>query len=124
MVDTEEVKHDAQTEQQHPLYSPLVEQWENAVAAIQNLQPRVAFVKPRGAKATQIRTERVQPYRVQLNEVDALESQLARIHSVTTSNLNKTLYESNSMNARVQFVDWENMPQRLDKTLADDSRLG
>src|SRR5207244_2860880 len=33
-VDTVEVKHDAQTDVQHPLYSPLPEQWERAVAAI------------------------------------------------------------------------------------------
>src|SRR6185503_12482679 len=31
-VDTEQVKHEAQTETQHPLFSPLSEQWEQAVA--------------------------------------------------------------------------------------------
>ena len=44
-VDTEAVKHEAQTETQHLLYSPLPEQWEKAVAAIQALLSRVALVK-------------------------------------------------------------------------------
>jgi len=63
-VNTEEVKHDAQTETQHPLFSPLAEQWEKAVAAIQGLPPRVALVKRRGKGVVQLRTEPIGPYRI------------------------------------------------------------
>jgi len=40
-VDTEEVKHDAQTETQHPLFSPLIEQWERATAVLQELPSQI-----------------------------------------------------------------------------------
>jgi len=43
------------------LFSPLIEQWEKAVATIQNLPPRVALVKRRGAGVAQIKTENIPP---------------------------------------------------------------
>src|ERR671939_514391 len=50
-VDTEAIKHEAQTDNQHPVFSPVPEQWENATATIQRLQPRYALVKRRNAPA-------------------------------------------------------------------------
>jgi hypothetical protein len=38
-VDTEAIKHDAQTDTQHPLFSPLTEQWEKAVATSRHSRP-------------------------------------------------------------------------------------
>src|SRR5215212_4199772 len=55
-VDTEAVKHEAQTENQHPIYAPLQDQWENATASIQRLRPRHALIKRRNAPAVEITT--------------------------------------------------------------------
>src|SRR5579859_7625685 len=79
-VDTVEVKHDAQTDTQHPLYSPLAEQWERATAAIQNLPPRTALVKRRGNRAVRMQTEPVKPYRACAMAVGELTRDLARLH--------------------------------------------
>lgn len=56
MVDTEAIKHESQTETQHPIYSPLPEQWEQWVASVQNLPPRQAWVKRRNKIVAKIQT--------------------------------------------------------------------
>lgn len=81
-MDTDEIKHDAQTETQHPLFSPLSEQWERAVAAIQELRPRHALVKLRGRKVAYIETEHIRRYRATPETIDELISRLARAHGV------------------------------------------
>src|SRR5215211_1661298 len=77
-VDTEVIKHDAQTDTQHPLYLQLNEQWEQATATIQRLAPRFALVKRRNAPVVQIKTARIPSYGVTYTQVDTLQTDLAR----------------------------------------------
>ena len=107
MMNTEEVKHEAQTETQHPLYSPLIEQWERAVAAIQSLPPRTALVKRRGTEVVRLRTEPIPPYQVSTAKVDELEAQLARIHGMPCANVANAAHEAGCPSVPVQLIDWE-----------------
>ncbi len=105
-VDTEAIKHDAQTETQHPLYSPLAEQWEQAVAAVQALKPRSAFVKRRGKGVVQIKTEPIQPYSVSETEVRDLETKLASTHGVALTNAQEQSKQPQPPSLPVQLMDW------------------
>ncbi len=103
-VDTEAVKHEAQTETQHPVFSPMNEQWENVVAAIQALPPRTAFVKCRGRPTAQIRTPTIPRYGVSAQAVGDLQAQLAKAHGlpvnpVPTSQLSDPL--------PLHLLDWQ-----------------
>lgn len=106
-VDTEQVKHEAQTETQHPLFSPLMEQWERAVATIQELPPRVALVKRQGRGVAQLRTEPIRPYRVTAQEVEALETKLARTHGVPLAKLIGPDRKNSTPAVPTRLVDWE-----------------
>ncbi len=44
-INTKAVKHDPPTETQHPLYEPLLEQWNEWAAALANQKPREATVR-------------------------------------------------------------------------------
>jgi hypothetical protein len=107
-VDTEEIKHDAQTETQHPLYSPLTEQWERAVAALQALTPRNAVVKLRGRSVAQIRTEPIRPYQVSAEAVDELLVRLARTHGVPARRTSEPVVQETPQ--PTVFLDWERAP--------------
>jgi hypothetical protein len=106
-VDTKQVKHEAQTETQHPLFSPLSEQWEQAVKAIQSLPPRMAFVKRREAGLVQVRTEPIPLYQVSQADVDALEAHLARIHGIPIFQVSPSSPERKLLMKPTQLVDWE-----------------
>jgi hypothetical protein len=103
-VDTEAVKHDAQTESQHPMYSPLQEQWENATASIQRLRPRHALIKRRNAPIVQMRTARIPPYRATNQQVDALQRYLAQTQGVPLASSEPARPPAP---APVTLVDWE-----------------
>lgn len=81
-VDTDAIKHDAQTEVQHPYFDPLPEQWERSIADLQDLPARVAYVKRRRKRAVRMRTVTIPPSRVTREQVEALLSQLARVQGV------------------------------------------
>lgn len=106
-VDTEAVKHDAQTDTQHPLYSPLSEQWERAVAGIQGLTPRMALVKRRGKNVAHIRTETIPRYAVTEAEVSALQARLACLHGVMASDGGKTDSDATVLPQTNACKDWE-----------------
>jgi len=84
-VDTSEIKHDAQADAQHPLYSSLGEQWEQATGAIQRLSKRQAYVKHGGREAFLMRTEPIKPYQVSKDDVAALLMQSAVTHGQPVS---------------------------------------
>ncbi|MCI0627470.1 MAG: type IV secretion system DNA-binding domain-containing protein [Acidobacteria bacterium] len=112
-VDTEQVKHDAQTETQHPLFSPLPEQWEQAVATIQELPARTALVKRRGRGVVQMRTEPIAPYQVSPHDVDILVERLARAHGVALTSVTQTQPAPTRPAAPIRLVDWEAVPLTL-----------
>jgi hypothetical protein len=103
-VDTAEVKHEAQTEVQHPLFSPLSEQWERAVAAIQELPPRTALIKRRGAAVAHIRTESIRPYRCRPEAVDRLIETLVKMHGIL---VREPASQPKSAPPVREYSDWE-----------------
>jgi hypothetical protein len=106
-VDTDEVKHEAQTETQHPLFSPLGEQWEKATAAIQALPSRMALIKRRGHPVIQMQTQRIRPYAVQARALDELMADLACRHGVPVSQLLEAYPAPELARPPIQFTDWE-----------------
>lgn len=110
-VDTDEVKHDAQTEVQHPLFSPLPEQWERAVAAIQELPPRAALVKRRGQPLARIQTEPIRPYGVGRGDIEKLITRLVRVHGIPSETTPPARQDAPPPISR--SVDWE---RRADQT--------
>jgi len=101
------VKHDAVTATQYPLYDPLAEQWEKAIASIQRLTGRFAYLKRRGRTATLIRTETIHPYGNASDELDATTTMLSLVHGVPVSDLQKPLYQRMHRPKPIQIVDWE-----------------
>lgn len=59
-IDPEAIKHEAQTETQHPLYSPLPEQWYAWATVLANQRPRQAVVRDHEGRTRQIWTIRVE----------------------------------------------------------------
>jgi hypothetical protein len=102
-VDTEAVKHEAPTDNQHPVYSPVQEQWEQSTATIQRLAPRHALIKRRNAPVVQIRTAHIPSYRVTNNQIDTIQQDLARTHGLplTSSTTPAPAVPT------VTLVDWE-----------------
>jgi hypothetical protein len=114
-VDTEAVKHEAQTETQHPLFSPLNEQWEQVVAAIQALKPRNFFVKRRGAGVAQVTTATIPRYEINAAEVDELMAHLAHAHGVPIQEVSASSTASETLAAApVKLVDWEEVTPVLE----------
>ena len=58
-VDLEAVKREGQTEVQHPIYSPLHEQWEEFIQHLTNLKVRQAVVKTADDRLASIWSERI-----------------------------------------------------------------
>jgi Type IV secretion-system coupling protein DNA-binding domain len=106
-ADTEEIKHDAQTETQHPLFSPLGEQWERATATIQELPLRTALVKRRGHTVIQMQTQPIRTYGVQAGAVDELMRDLARRHGIPASQISEANTTAHPARPPIQLTDWE-----------------
>jgi len=106
-VDTEAIKHDAQTDTQHPLYQQLNEQWEQKTATIQRLQPRYALVKRRNAPAVHIKTARIPSYRVTGGQVDTLQKELAKTHGVALDSLPPARPRPVPVPVPISLSDWE-----------------
>lgn len=71
-VDLEEVKSEPHTEAQHPIYYPLLEQWEKHIQELQGLPARYAFVRSQSRPAERIKT-------FTLKEGNCSEEELERI---------------------------------------------
>jgi hypothetical protein len=106
-VDTYAVKHDAATTTQHPLYDPLAEQWEKAIASIQRLTGRFTYLKRRGREATLIRTETIRSYGTAADELEVTLAQLSLVHGLPVSDLQKPASQVHPQDRHVQLVDWE-----------------
>jgi hypothetical protein len=106
-VDTEAVKHEAPTENQHPLFENLQNQWENATGTIQRLAPRHALIKRRNAPAVQIKTARIPSYGITHNQIDNLQKELARTHGLPLDGSTPAKPPKISTTAPVTLSDWE-----------------
>jgi hypothetical protein len=58
-VDTQAIKHESQTETQHPIYTPLFEQWEDFIKFLTNQAVRQATVKTADDRVRVIWSEKV-----------------------------------------------------------------
>jgi hypothetical protein len=117
-VNTEAVKHDAQTTVQHPLFSPLPEQWEEAVAAIQSQKPRQALVKQRGQDVVQITTQAMPSNTTGLEVIRHLQTSLAQSHGVPASSITRNKFTSSQHPSPVRIIDWD-VTQTISHTLYD-----
>lgn len=63
-VDTQAVKRESQTEVQHPVFSPLAEQWEEWAVQLKDQPARQAVVAGHDGTVRRIWTLRIPPYRV------------------------------------------------------------
>jgi|SRR5579859_4777679 len=106
-VDTDEIKHDAQTETQHPLFSPIAEQWERSTAAIQDLPPRTAMIKRRGHGVIKVQTEDIRAYQVGSEAVMELMRDLARRHGEPVQSSPAAQELPRPEPAKVEINDWE-----------------
>jgi hypothetical protein len=57
--DLTQVKSEAHTETQHPIFTPLPEQWEGRVQELQNLPTRYAYIKSHSRSAVRFKTDTV-----------------------------------------------------------------
>jgi hypothetical protein len=121
-VDTEAVKHEAGTDTQHPLYKPLNEQWEKATATIQNLTPRFALVKERGAAVVKVRTETIRPYRVSSAQVDELLKDLARTHGEPLASMSRPTRSQPQARAPIPSVDIRERGDTLSFSIYDSRK--
>ena len=63
-VNTQAIKHDSQTETQHPVFAPLNEQWEDWAVQLKDQPARQAFVTGHDGTVRRIWTLKVPRYRV------------------------------------------------------------
>jgi len=109
-VNGEEVKHEVkdewQQERTHPVFYSLAEQWEKAVAHIQNLRGRAALVKAPGRGVAQIRTINVKDTRCSQAKLARIISELARRSGEPLTALKRDAPLAVQA-ARAEVVDWE-----------------
>jgi hypothetical protein len=85
----------------------LPEQWERAVAAIQDLPPRTALLKRRGAPVAQVQTVAIPRYRLEADRLDQLIRDLVKLHGVPVADRQE---RSAPEPTPIQYSDWERGP--------------
>lgn len=81
-VDTQAVKHEAQTEVQHPVFAPLAEQWEEWAVRLKDQPVRQAVVAGYDGSVRRIWTLRIPPYRVGDEVVEQFKRNSLRRHGI------------------------------------------
>lgn len=83
LVGSERIKHEVtdeiQQDKSHPLYYSLLEEWEEAIQAIQNLPPRTCLVKALRRGTSKVHTIPIPPARLGESEMEALQRALAPV---------------------------------------------
>lgn len=82
-VDTEAVKHEPQLETQHPVYSPLPEQWEAWTMRLKDQPARQALVAGPDGRAQPIWTLPVRPYTVTDEGVETICQASLHVHGLS-----------------------------------------
>lgn len=81
-ADTDAVKHEARTENQHPLFSPLAEQWEAWTTRLKHQPARQALVAGFDGSSTAIWTMTIPSYRTTDEEVEIFRRASGQQHGV------------------------------------------
>ena len=79
-VDTQAIKHESRTPTQHPVFSPLFEQWEDFIKFLTKQKVRQAFVRTADDRATVIWSERVEDPGVTIEELERVLISCLRHH--------------------------------------------
>lgn len=92
VVDPLVVKREGQTEVQHPIYSPLNEQWEGFIQHLNNLKVRQAVVKTADDRLASIWSEKIKFPKI---SEEKLEKQIVSLLKRNT-HISKVLYQTDS----------------------------
>ena len=91
-VDPEQIKHDKQMEIQHPLYSPLNEQWEGFIQHLTTQSVRQATVKTADDRLAVIWSEKMRKQNVSQEEIEKVILELMKKHGYALNLLNQTAH--------------------------------
>ena len=89
-VDPEQIKHDKQMDVQHPLYSPLNEQWEGFIQHLTTQSVRQATVKTADDRLAVIWSERMRKNNIPPEEIERVILELMKKHGYPLNILNQT----------------------------------
>jgi len=104
-VDPEQIKHDQQMDVQHPLYSPLNEQWEGFIQHLTTQSVRQATVKTADDRLAVIWSEKVKHRTVSPQMVEKVLVRLLNINGVSLNhNKQQELYKTSSPNSECLFA--------------------
>jgi hypothetical protein len=81
-VDTEAIKRDPKTENQHELFASLPEQWEQWIDKLRFQPPRYAMVASRDGKVASIRTVTIPSYSASDEEVEAIRQESLKRYGI------------------------------------------
>ena len=90
-VNPEQIKHDRQFETQHPLYSPLNEQWEGFIQHLTTQSVRQATVKTADDRLSVIWSEAVRKHPEQASQYNDFIDRLLRVHGVNLTPMNREI---------------------------------
>jgi hypothetical protein len=93
-IDTQAVKREPQTETQHPVFSPMAEQWEEWAVTLKQQPSRQALVAGQDGKVARIWTMRISPYTVSEEEAEAFRRHCLRKHGVPVSRAQRNLQQA------------------------------
>jgi len=91
-VDISAIKREGQTDVQHPIYSPLNEQWEGFIQHLTNLKVRQAVAKTADDRLASIWSEKIKAAKI---SEEALEKQIVSLLK-RYSHFSKILYQTRS----------------------------
>ena len=96
-VDTEAVKRDPKTENQHELFASLPEQWEQWVDQLRFQPPRQAMVASRDGKAMSIKTVTIPPYTATDQDIETIRQESLRRYGIVYHQAVKQVNEAPSV---------------------------
>jgi hypothetical protein len=92
-VDTQAVKRDPKTDQQHEVFSPLAEQWEDWTTHLQHQPPRHATIAMHRQTAVRVVTLAIPMYRATEEQVSAVQGESLRRYGIAYSQAKRNLSE-------------------------------
>ncbi len=90
-VDSQEIKRDAQTSTQHPIFSPLTEQWESFVQFLTTQEVRQCTVKTADDRLAIVWTEKVSEKVLNVEEMEQAIQRSLSIHGYVLQSVLNTL---------------------------------
>ena len=115
-VDTEAVKRESQTDIQHPVYAPLIEQWEGLIQLLTRLRVRQAVVKTADDREAVIWPEKIKKPNCTHEQLETIISKLVATHGNDFKDVRKMLVED-------RYVEQQNNGEpRVEESTVDFSQ--